>query len=191
MAARKKGGGREAALKVASELFYARGIPNVSIEQIAEAAGLTKRAVYYHFPTKNDLVEAYLEAADPPALGLLKGLCRDAEPGLDRLVKLFDNLGVVLGAPTFQGCAFLRAATETDAGAQAAAAHKQRVLTWLTEQAEIGGLNDPKQKAKTLLLIIDGALAQATYASSKTVAMTAKSAAMCLISKDKKSPIKD
>ena len=191
MAARKEGGGREAALKAASELFYARGIPNVSVEQVAEAAGLTKGAVYYHFPAKNDLVEAYLEAADPPALGLLKELCRGAEPGLDRLVRLFDNLDVVLGAPTFRGCAFLRAATETDAGAQAAAAHKERVLTWLAEQAEIGELKDPKQKAKTLLLIIDGALAQATYVPFKTVATTAKNAAMSIMLLDNKCPINE
>jgi AcrR family transcriptional regulator len=46
---------RERILECALELFAARGYPSVTIEDIAEAAGVTKGAVYYWFEDKDDL----------------------------------------------------------------------------------------------------------------------------------------
>jgi AcrR family transcriptional regulator len=40
----------------ADSLFYAKGINNVSLDQIADAAKLTKKAIYYHFASKDELV---------------------------------------------------------------------------------------------------------------------------------------
>ena len=36
----------------------------VSVDAVAEKAGLTKRTLYYHFKSKDDLVAAYLAARD-------------------------------------------------------------------------------------------------------------------------------
>ncbi|MEM9840209.1 MAG: helix-turn-helix domain-containing protein [Pseudomonadota bacterium] len=182
MAARKEGGGKEAALRAASALFYERGIPAVSVEQVAAEAGLTKRAVYYHFPTKADLVAAYLKAADEPAFSMLTGLTADVEPGLPTLRAAFDRLGPVLGAPTFRGCAFLRAARETKGGAEAATAHKERVREWFADQAKVAGLAEPDRIASALLLVLDGALSQATYAPSERAAAASKEAANAVLS---------
>jgi AcrR family transcriptional regulator len=40
---------------VATELFARRGFAAVSLRDIAQAVGVTKAALYYHFPSKDDL----------------------------------------------------------------------------------------------------------------------------------------
>jgi AcrR family transcriptional regulator len=47
--------GRQLLLDVARRLFLERGYANVSIQQIAEEANMTKGAPYYHFASKDDL----------------------------------------------------------------------------------------------------------------------------------------
>lgn len=49
------GDGRARILTVARDLFVRRGYADVSMQQIADAAGLTKAALYYHFRDKDDL----------------------------------------------------------------------------------------------------------------------------------------
>ena len=47
--------GRERVLMEAQRLFVTRGFAEVSMQQIADAAGMTKAALYYHFQNKEDL----------------------------------------------------------------------------------------------------------------------------------------
>lgn len=47
--------GAEVLLDAAEKLFLERGYANVSMQQIAESAGFTKGATYYHFESKEDL----------------------------------------------------------------------------------------------------------------------------------------
>lgn len=54
---------RERILKVALELFSARGYEGTSIRDIAEQMEMTKAAVFYHFPAKEDLLTAILGPA--------------------------------------------------------------------------------------------------------------------------------
>jgi AcrR family transcriptional regulator len=50
-------------LRIGSELFAAKGYPNVSVAQIAAAAGVTAPAIYRHFPDKQAILgEAVLDA---------------------------------------------------------------------------------------------------------------------------------
>ena len=55
-------GTRERILGVAAELFYARGVRAVGMSQIIDAAGCGKNLLYSNFPSKTDLVAAYLDA---------------------------------------------------------------------------------------------------------------------------------
>jgi AcrR family transcriptional regulator len=47
--------GRERVLREAHALFIERGFAEVSMQQIADAAGMTKASLYYHFRDKEDL----------------------------------------------------------------------------------------------------------------------------------------
>ena len=57
---------RQRLLAEAQRLFRERGYAATSLEQIAEAAEVTKGAIYGHFASKEDLMLSALEAAPPP-----------------------------------------------------------------------------------------------------------------------------
>jgi AcrR family transcriptional regulator len=59
---------RERIVSAAAKLFYGEGIRAVSVDAVAEKAGVTKRTLYYHFDSKDDLIAAYLEGRDQPNL---------------------------------------------------------------------------------------------------------------------------
>ena len=56
---------RQRLLAEAQRLFRERGYAATSLEQIAEAAEVTKGAIYGHFASKEDLMLSTLEAAPP------------------------------------------------------------------------------------------------------------------------------
>src|SRR3984957_2013533 len=57
---------RQRLLAEAQRLFRERGYAATSLEQIAEAAEVTKGAIYGHFASKEDLMVSALEAAPAP-----------------------------------------------------------------------------------------------------------------------------
>lgn len=58
-------GGRARILSVARAAFIERGYADVSMQEIADAAGLTKAAIYYHFADKEQLFnQVFLEEVD-------------------------------------------------------------------------------------------------------------------------------
>ncbi len=58
---------RERLLSEAQRLFRERGYAATSLEQIAEAADVTKGAIYGHFSSKEDLLLSAIEAEPTPA----------------------------------------------------------------------------------------------------------------------------
>ena len=57
---------QERIISAASRLFYSEGIRAVGVDAVAEKAGVTKKTLYYHFKSKDDLITAYLAARDQP-----------------------------------------------------------------------------------------------------------------------------
>lgn len=49
--------------EVALELFVARGFGNTTMQDVADRLELTKSAVYYHHPTKADLISSVVQPA--------------------------------------------------------------------------------------------------------------------------------
>ena len=78
---------RERIISAASKLFYSEGIRAVSVDAVAEKAGLTKRTLYYHFRSKDDLVAAYLYGRDQPNLALFQRWFHETEGGLAEKVR--------------------------------------------------------------------------------------------------------
>src|SRR3954469_1135305 len=60
---KKRSEARERLLTTASQLFYAEGINSVGVERIVKESHVTLATLYRHFPSKVDLVVAYLQAA--------------------------------------------------------------------------------------------------------------------------------
>jgi AcrR family transcriptional regulator len=58
-----KGDTRTRLLETALALFTTHGVEGTSLQMIADALGVTKAAVYYHFRTKDEITEAVAEPA--------------------------------------------------------------------------------------------------------------------------------
>jgi AcrR family transcriptional regulator len=58
------GGRREAIVRAAIQLFVENGGEPTSLEMVAAAAGVTRTAVYYYFPSKSDLLQEVLRRLD-------------------------------------------------------------------------------------------------------------------------------
>ncbi|MFN8051409.1 MAG: TetR family transcriptional regulator [Acidimicrobiales bacterium] len=87
--ARKRAANRDAVRAVALRLFVRRGFDDVSIEEIAENAGVSPSTVYRNFPTKEDLVLANLARRQAEFVDLLDALELDrhgARPTLGDLL---------------------------------------------------------------------------------------------------------
>ena len=76
---------RERIVAAAARLFYNEGIRAASVDAIAEKAGVTKKTLYYHFRSKDELIAAYLESRDQPTLDLRPNFFRHGLQELGRL----------------------------------------------------------------------------------------------------------
>lgn len=83
------------------------------MDAVAERAGLTKRSVYYHFRSKDDLISAHLEARDQPNLALFKRWFDETEGTVaDKIQGIFRNLARSARHPQWKGCGFLLTSVE-------------------------------------------------------------------------------
>ena len=57
---------REQVLDAAERVFRERGVGHASLAEVADAAGVTRGAIYHHFSSKADLFEAMLARAEMP-----------------------------------------------------------------------------------------------------------------------------
>ena len=159
---------RERIVATAAKLFYRHGVRAVSMDAIADKAGLTKRTLYYHFRSKDDLIAAYLQERDHPNLALFQTWYAQAEGGVaDRVAAIFGNLARSARHSKWNGCGFLRTVAELadmpgHPAVKAATAHKKRVEDWLAEALDAAIPHaDSETLARQVMLLMDGAFAAA------------------------------
>jgi AcrR family transcriptional regulator len=176
---------RRAILAAAERLFYRDGIGAVGVDAVAEAAHVTKRTLYYHFATKDDLVAAYLDARDAVTLAALDELpgAGGSRPG-DRILAAFDFVERWAATPDYRGCPFNNAVGEQAVSAKVTAIarrHKDTMRSWFAQRVADGGGVDPEGVAARLLILLDGALNGAAVArSAEPVAVARTMAAATL-----------
>ncbi|WP_399893348.1 TetR/AcrR family transcriptional regulator [Streptomyces sp. BBFR51] len=160
---RRGRGARERILSASYQLFRDQGINNTGMDQLCAVAHVSKRTMYQHFASKDELIAEYLRRFDPDAtLGVLDRT--DLTPR-ERLLAVFD-----IHAPL---CPFIGAAVEIadpDHPARVRAReYKQSVADQLTETAREAGATDPEQLGEQLALLLDGASARTRTLNSETL----------------------
>ncbi|MBK5962185.1 TetR family transcriptional regulator [Rhodoplanes elegans] len=178
---------RQKILAAATRLFYGAGIRAVSLDEIAERAGVTKKTLYYHFRSKDDLVGAYLETRDPQNLAAFRRWFDEAEGTIDAKVRaIFAGLAAAARHPKWRGCGFLRTSVEYadlpgHPAIKTGIAHKKRVEAWLAEVLSADGIASAGVLARQIMLLIDGAFAVVLLHRDPTWMETAGDAAVALI----------
>ena len=156
---------RERIITAATRLFYSEGLRATSVDAVAEKAGVTKKTLYYHFETKDELITAYLASRDQPTLAYYARWFAETDGSTaDKVRGLFNSFGKAADTPNWRGCGFLRtiaelANTPGHPAIKAGAAHKKKFEEWLRATFEAAGIANPLRLARQILLLLDGSFA--------------------------------
>jgi len=179
---------RQRIIAAASKLFYSEGIKSVSVDAVAAAAGVTKRTLYYHFDSKDDLIAAYLGGRDQPNLAMFQRWFAESRGGLPaRIEAIFRNLARSARHPKWKGCGFLRTSAELanmpgHPAIRIGAAHKKKFESWLRVTFEAEGITQASRLARQILLLLDGSFAVVLLHRDPSYIETAGEAAASLTS---------
>lgn len=156
---------RERIISAANRLFYREGIRAVSVDAVAEAAGITKKSLYYHFKSKDELVAAYLSHRDLPNLRAYRKWFEEASGSVaEKIAAIFERLAERASQPQWRGCGFLRTSAELanmpgHPAIVIGAEHKRKIEDWLRECLEAESVTDAAEIARQIRILIDGAFA--------------------------------
>ena len=104
---------REHILATASALFYAQGVRAVGVDLVVDEARIAKTSLYRYFPTKDDLVVAFLEREDQDFWSTWDGVAaRHAAEPMAELEAHMGWIGERLGRSNYRGCPQLNVAAE-------------------------------------------------------------------------------
>jgi AcrR family transcriptional regulator len=169
---------KERILETADRLFYLRGIRAVGVDTIAAEIGISKRTLYNHFPSKDELIAAYLARR-------FRQVPASDKPPAEQILGTFDSLERRFAREDFRGCPFVNAVAELGAEDQAvkkiAIAFKESRRVWfrnLLMQLDVDSADD---LATQLTLLVDGSIAQDLVRDDPSMARAAKAAARVLL----------
>jgi AcrR family transcriptional regulator len=185
--ARQEGETRHRIVEVAYEQFYSVGFMRAGVDAIAEAAGVTKRTLYYHFESKDDLVAAVLEAQHQLAIERTQRWAHKVtgSPG-DVVESLFAEFGKWARQPTWHGSGFTRIAMELadlpgHPARGIARRHKAAVEDILAGKLAESGVAQPGEVARQVMLLLEGSMALVLIHGDTTYAAAAAAAARQLV----------
>jgi AcrR family transcriptional regulator len=153
---------RERILDTASTLFYERGVRAVGVDLVVSEAAVAKTSLYRYFPTKDDLIVAFLEREDLDFWGKWDGVAAahagDPEGELEAHMRW---IGERLARGNYRGCPQINVAAEFPEASHPARAvaqrHMQTMRSRLRDIAGRLGVSRPDRLAAQLAVLVNGA----------------------------------
>jgi AcrR family transcriptional regulator len=145
------------------DLFHKRGYSRVSMEDIAAAAGVTKRTLYYHYDSKDTLVGAVLNQQLAHSLRTIHRWGEPPQASIQEFLdSIFDQLVRWASSPKWTGSGFTRLTVELadlpgHPARKAASRHKSDIESWIRKELERLKSANPDAQARRLCLLIEGA----------------------------------
>lgn len=153
---------RERLLATASLLFYAEGIHAVGIDRIIAEAGITRATFYRHFPSKEDLVEAYLGVEDSNIRATFAAAGAATDDPRELVGLLIEGLADDVERRHTRGCPFINAAAEYPEADTAVRRRIDEHRAWFRATLEAvltaAGSDRPALGAAELVLLRDAAM---------------------------------
>ncbi|MEH2528651.1 MULTISPECIES: TetR/AcrR family transcriptional regulator [unclassified Bradyrhizobium] len=151
-------------LDAAYGLFWRQGFLRVSMDAIAARAGITKRALYQHFRSKDALMAATLAYSSELVIERLRQFQKPVTTGDELIESYFAQLREWAKKPKYSGGGFTRAVVElADLRGHPARAiarkHKSAVEQWLADELASTGILSPGDRAREIMLLTEGAMA--------------------------------
>jgi len=155
---------RSRLLGTATRLFYAEGIHSVGIDRIVAEAKVTRATLYRHFPGKEDLVVAYLQAVDQVDRDQVGEALDRGGPAADTLRAIAKSIADGIQSAGFRGCAFLNAVAEYPDPEhpvhQTILAHREWFLRTVTDLLAQVGETPPELAGRHFVMLRDGAMVE-------------------------------
>jgi AcrR family transcriptional regulator len=168
----------ERILAAADRLFYRQGIRAIGVDTVAAEAGVSKRTLYNHYPSKDALIEAYLFARFQP-------LPASDLPAREQILGAFDRIERICGRDDFRGCPYVNAVAELGEprhpARRIAVQFKEQRRLWFRALLERLRVADPDALASQLQILVDGALVTAVVRGDAAAARSARAAAETLL----------
>ena len=165
---------RERIVEAATALFYAQGLRAVSAEKIIAQVGITKVTFYRHFPTKDDLIVAYLERRAKWERDAIAHARRSADDVPDVFRIIAEAIGAESCSPGFRGCPFINAAAEyadpEHPVRRVVDAHRRWFKQTIQDLLDEINVPDPARAADQLVMLRDGAMVSGYLSDPSTVA---------------------
>lgn len=163
---------RDRILRTAHDLFYRDGVRATGIDRVIAESGVAKLTFYRHFPSKNDLIRAYLDYRHQRWMTWFADALARHGGGPDAIVPA---VGEWLRDPGYRGCAFINSVGEL-AGSlpevvDIARAHKADVAAAIA--AVLPASRQRAKLAQAIALAIDGAIVRAQFDATPDVALDA------------------
>lgn len=179
---------KEQLVLTAVKLFAKNGFHATGVDTIAAESGVTKRTLYAHFGSKEELVLAALRQYD--------GVFRNAfmqqveaasKTPRGQLLAVFDVAEQWFQQNNFYGCMFINAAGEySDEDTpirQVCREFKTLVKEYIQELCRKAGAKDPERLAEEMAMLFEGAIVTAQVSQNPNAAQIAKRATKALIEK--------
>jgi len=169
-------GGRERTMRAAYELFSRGGSRTVGVDAVVAKAAVAKMTLYRHFPSKENLVLAFLERREQ--LWTHEWLAaevvrRETQPAA-RLLAIFDVFGEWFHTAEFEGCTFIQILLEhtdlTDPVRVATVTNLENVRGFLRELATDAGISDPDAFARQWHILMKGSIISAVEGDTEAAA---------------------
>ncbi len=180
-----KPGARERILDTAYGLFSRRAVRDVGVDEVIERAGVAKATLYRHFPSKDDLVIAFLERREERwtlAWVEAEARRRGTTPE-EQLLAIFELFDEWFQRDDFEACSFINVLLEmgpAHPAGQASVRHLATIRTVVGRLAEEAALRDPASFAHSWHILMKGSIVSATEGDTQA-AERARSMARLLI----------
>lgn len=186
---------RRRILDAAVLLFDTEGVRGATVDRIAATAGITKRTLYYHFRSKDDLIAAALEDRESSRDGVFDTILDRGELDAAQFVAAaFGQIAARARDIRWKGCAFTRAAAELAGlpghpGVVAARRYKKEIERGLFERLTRDGVKQADTLARRLVILLEGAIMHGIVHHEPDYALEAGRAAQELIERAQAGPI--
>jgi AcrR family transcriptional regulator len=177
---------REHLVHVARDLFAQHGFHGTGIDTILRQAGVSKKTLYKHFRSKDELILAVLKQHDSEFRNhFMRSVEASSADPRERLLSIFNVAADWFNEPGFFGCIFINAIgeySEEDTQVRAACRDfKRQIRSFIVELAKTANATDPDCLGDQLALLLEGAIVTAQVSDRKQSARTARRAAETLI----------
>jgi AcrR family transcriptional regulator len=157
---------RERILATAYDLFSRRGIRAVGVDEIIDTAGVAKATLYRHFPSKDDLVLAFLQRReDVWTHGWVEREARGrADDPEDQLLAIFDIFEEWFHSDDFEASVFINVLFEMGPShptGQASVHYLENLRSVVTAMAQEAGLRDPEPFVRSWHILMQGSIVAA------------------------------